>query len=35
MLYALGRDQDAATLRTVRRAIELERQLGLGLELGL
>jgi hypothetical protein len=33
MLSALGRDQDAAPLRTVRRAIELERQLGLGLEL--
>lgn len=32
MLAALGRDQDAAKLRTVRRLIELERQLGLGLE---
>jgi hypothetical protein len=33
MLSALGREQDAAPLRTVRRAIELERHLGLGLEL--
>jgi hypothetical protein len=32
MLAALGREQDAAELRTVRRLIELERQLGLGLE---
>ncbi|HKH30517.1 MAG TPA: hypothetical protein VKA45_05625 [Gaiellaceae bacterium] len=32
MLAALGREQDAARLRTVRRLIELERQLGLGLE---
>jgi hypothetical protein len=32
MLAALGRDKDAAELRTVRRLIELERQLGLGLE---
>lgn len=32
MLAALGRDEDAAKLRTVRRLIELERQLGLGLE---
>ena len=32
MLAALGRDEDAAELRTVRRLIELERQLGLGLE---
>ena len=32
MLAALGRDQDAAKLRTVRRLIELERELGLGLE---
>jgi len=32
MLAALGRDQDAAKLRTVRRLIELERQLGLALE---
>lgn len=32
MLAALGREQDAAKLRTVRRLIELERQLGLGLE---
>jgi hypothetical protein len=32
MLAALGRDQDATKLRTVRRLIELERQLGLGLE---
>ncbi len=32
MLAALGRDEDAGKLRTVRRLIELERQLGLGLE---
>jgi hypothetical protein len=32
MLAALDREQDAAKLRTVRRLIELERQLGLGLE---
>ncbi|HEX5469898.1 MAG TPA: hypothetical protein VFW80_12715 [Gaiellaceae bacterium] len=32
MLAALGRDEDVAELRTVRRLIELERQLGLGLE---
>jgi hypothetical protein len=32
MLSALGREQDAVLLRSVRRAIELERQLGLGLE---
>ena len=32
MLAALGREQDAAKLRTVRRLIELERQLGLGIE---
>ena len=32
MLAARGRDEDAAKLRTVRRLIELERQLGLGLE---
>ena len=32
MLAALGREQDTAKLRTVRRLIELERQLGLGLE---
>jgi hypothetical protein len=32
MLAALGRDQDAAKLRIVRRLIELERQLGLGVE---
>jgi hypothetical protein len=32
MLAAHGRDQDAAPLRTVRRLIELERQLGRGLE---
>ncbi len=32
MLAALDRDQDAAALRTVRRLIELERQLGRGLE---
>ena len=32
MLAALGREQDAGKLRTVRRLIELERQLGLGLE---
>jgi hypothetical protein len=32
MLAALGREQDLARLRTLRRVIELERQLGLGLE---
>jgi hypothetical protein len=32
MLAARGRDEDLARLRTVRRVIELERQLGLGLE---
>jgi hypothetical protein len=32
MLAAHGRDQDTAPLRTVRRLIELERQLGRGLE---
>jgi hypothetical protein len=32
MLAALDREQDAAKLRAVRRLIELERQLGLGLE---
>lgn len=32
MLAALGQDEDAGKLRTVRRLIELERQLGLGLE---
>jgi hypothetical protein len=32
MLAALRREQDAARLRTIRRLIELERQLGLGLE---
>ena len=32
MLAALGREDDAPKLRTVRRLIELERQLGLGLE---
>ena len=32
MLATLGREQDAAKLRTVRRLIELERELGLGLE---
>ncbi len=32
MLAALDREQSAAKLRTVRRLIELERQLGLGLE---
>lgn len=32
MLAALGREEDAGKLRTVRRLIELERQLGLGLE---
>jgi hypothetical protein len=32
MLAALGREEDAAKLRTVRRLIELERQVGLGLE---
>jgi hypothetical protein len=33
MLAALGREQDDIPLRTVRRLIELERELGLGLEL--
>lgn len=33
MLAALGREQDLARLRTLRRVIELERELGLGLEL--
>ncbi len=32
MLGALGRDEDIARLRTLRRVIELERELGLGLE---
>ncbi|HEX5469545.1 MAG TPA: hypothetical protein VFW80_10920 [Gaiellaceae bacterium] len=32
MLAALGRDEDLDRLRTLRRVIELERQLGLGLE---
>jgi hypothetical protein len=32
MLAALGREQDASALRTVRRLIELERQLGRGVE---
>jgi hypothetical protein len=32
MLAALGRDEDLDRLRTIRRVIELERQLGLGLE---
>ena len=32
MLAALGREEEAAKLRTVRRLIELERELGLGLE---
>jgi hypothetical protein len=32
MLAALGRDQDTAKLRTIRRLIELERQLGHGLQ---
>lgn len=32
MLAALGREEDAANLRTVRRLIELEHQLGRGLE---
>jgi hypothetical protein len=32
MLAALDRQEDASKLRTVRRLIELERQLGLGLE---
>jgi hypothetical protein len=33
MLAALGREQDDTPLRTVRRLIEIERELGLGLEL--
>jgi hypothetical protein len=32
MLAALGREQDFDRLRTLRRVIEVERQLGLGLE---
>jgi hypothetical protein len=32
MLAALGRDEDLDRLRMLRRVIELERQLGLGLE---
>ncbi len=32
MLAALGREQDAIRLRTVRRLIELERELGVGLQ---
>jgi hypothetical protein len=32
MLAALGRDEDVDRLRTLRRVIELESQLGLGLE---
>jgi hypothetical protein len=32
MLAALARDEDLRALRTVRRLIELERELGLGLE---
>jgi hypothetical protein len=32
MLAALGREQDAPKLYTIRRLIELERQLGRGLE---
>jgi hypothetical protein len=32
MLAALDREQDAATLRTLRRLIELEHQLGHGLQ---
>jgi hypothetical protein len=33
MLAALGREQDLARLRTLRRVIELKRELGLNLEL--
>ena len=33
MLGALGRETDIERLRTVRRVIELERELGLGLEI--
>lgn len=33
MLAALGREQDLAPLRTLRRLAELERELGRGLEL--
>ncbi len=32
MLAALGREEDAGRLRTIRRLIELECELGLGLE---
>lgn len=32
MLAAHGREQDTVSLRTIRRLIELERQLGLGIE---
>lgn len=33
MLAALGRDEDLTRLRTLRRVIEIDRQLGRGLEL--
>jgi len=33
MLAALAREEDLVRLRTLRRVIELERELGLGLEL--
>ncbi|MGH3115398.1 MAG: hypothetical protein ACRDOP_18210 [Gaiellaceae bacterium] len=33
MLAALGREQDVAPLRTLHRVVELERELGFGIEL--
>ena len=33
MLSALGRDEDAEKLRQLRRLIELEHELGMGIEL--
>jgi hypothetical protein len=33
MLSALGRDEDAEKLRQLRRLIELEHELGKGIEL--
>jgi hypothetical protein len=35
MLAAMGREADLKRLRTLRRVIELEQQLGRGVELGL
>jgi hypothetical protein len=33
MLSALGREEDAENLRQLRRLIELEHELGLGIDL--